>query len=273
METERRERRPYARLLSLLMTVLAACAWVAVLGPASAANAATTIVGQLAAGGQLQSDDSLVSPNRSFRLVMQTDGNLVEYGPRGPIWATYSSGTGARLVNQSDGNIVVYGPDVTWASGTAGQGPATLAVQDDGNVVAYGGRGAQWSTYTDGGRSKIAATGAIAFARQQLGKSYVYGHTGPNDYDCSGLTMMAYASVGVTLPRTSQQQSTRGVPVGRDALQPGDLVFYNSASHVGIYIGNGQIINALGSPNGKKYGVRIDNIDFPGAYYGARRVS
>ena len=271
MKTDPRERRRFARPVSLLMTVLGACAMVAVLGPAASANASTTILGQLAAGGQLGSGDSLVSPSGSFRLVMQTDGNLVDYGPQGPIWATYTSGAGARLVNQEDGNVVVYGPNFTWASGTDGQGPATLAMQDDGNVVAYGGQGAQWSTYTNGGRSRMAAMGAIAFARQQLGKPYVWSGTGPNAYDCSGLTMTAYASVGVPLLRTSQQQYTQGVPVSRDALQPGDLVFYNGASpaHVGIYIGNNQIIDALGS----KYGLRIDSINFPGTYTGARRVS
>ena len=270
MHTKLGERLPRRRFTALLMAVLGMFAMFGMLGPALA-NASTTLTSQLSADGQLGTGDSIISPSGAYRLVMQTDGNLVEYGPRGPIWATYTYGPGARLVNQSDGNVVIYGPNFVWASGTNGKGPANLTVQDDGNVVAYGANGAEWTTYTDGGRSKMAAMGAISFASKLIGKPYVFGAAGPNAFDCSGLTMQAYASVGVSLLRTSQQQYTQGVPVSRAALQPGDLVFYNGGSpgHVGIYIGNGKIIDALGS----KYGVRIDSIDFPGSYTGARRLS
>ncbi|MEE4541943.1 C40 family peptidase [Streptomyces sp. V4-01] len=87
----------------------------------------------------------------------------------------------------------------------------------------------------------------IAFLKSQLGKPYVYGATGPGSYDCSGLTQAAFASVGVTLPRTSQEQSTAGTPVSVSALQPGDLIFWGgegSAYHVGVFIGDGQYLDA-----------------------------
>jgi cell wall-associated NlpC family hydrolase len=87
----------------------------------------------------------------------------------------------------------------------------------------------------------------IAFLKSQLGKPYVYGATGPGAYDCSGLTQAAFSSVGVHLPRTSQEQSTVGAPVSLSALQAGDLIFWGgqgSAHHVGVYIGRGQYLDA-----------------------------
>ncbi|MFG1808687.1 C40 family peptidase [Streptomyces sp. NPDC049040] len=97
----------------------------------------------------------------------------------------------------------------------------------------------------------------IAFLKAQIGKPYVYGATGPDSYDCSGLTQVAYATVGINLPRTSQEQSTAGTPVSLGSLQAGDLVFWGgegSAYHVGVYIGGGQYLDAANpsSPVGIK---------------------
>ncbi len=89
------------------------------------------------------------------------------------------------------------------------------------------------------------AAEAIAFARAQLGKPYVWGATGPDSYDCSGLTQAAWAAAGVSLPRTTWDQIKVGTRVSISDLQPGDLVFYNSDnSHVAMYIGDGKIIQA-----------------------------
>jgi cell wall-associated NlpC family hydrolase len=85
---------------------------------------------------------------------------------------------------------------------------------------------------------------AVAYARAQLGKPYVYGATGPSSYDCSGLTMSAWRAAGVSIPRTSQAQWSGLARVPASAVQPGDLVIYNGAGHVAIYIGGGQIIEA-----------------------------
>ncbi len=88
----------------------------------------------------------------------------------------------------------------------------------------------------------------IAFARAQLGEPYVWGAAGPNAWDCSGLTMMAWRQAGVSLGHYtgSQWNQTSRVPLSQ--LQPGDLVFYGSSGpsshHVGLYIGNGQMIHA-----------------------------
>ena len=89
------------------------------------------------------------------------------------------------------------------------------------------------------------AAKAIAFARAQLGKPYVYGATGPNSYDCSGLTQASWAAAGVSIPRVAAAQYSYGTKVSASELQPGDLVFfYSGISHVGLYIGDGQMIHA-----------------------------
>jgi len=95
------------------------------------------------------------------------------------------------------------------------------------------------------------AGAAVSYAMSQVGDAYVYGAAGPSSYDCSGLTMMAWAQAGVSLPHSSSGQMGSGPSVSSDALQPGDLVFYYSpVSHVGIYIGNGQIVHAANPSTG-----------------------
>ena len=86
---------------------------------------------------------------------------------------------------------------------------------------------------------------ALAAAQTKIGSPYVWGATGPDAFDCSGLTSWAYKQAGVDIPRTSQEQAAQGTPVDINNLQPGDLVtFYSGATHVGIYAGNGQVLNA-----------------------------
>ena len=86
----------------------------------------------------------------------------------------------------------------------------------------------------------------VAYAKAQVGKTYVWGAAGPDSFDCSGLTMMAWQQAGVSLPHNSTAQYSSGPQISESELQPGDLVFYYTPiSHVGIYIGNGQIVSAL----------------------------
>jgi len=90
-----------------------------------------------------------------------------------------------------------------------------------------------------------AGVRALRAAAGQLGKAYQWGATGPSRFDCSGLTSFSFRQAGITLPRSSSQQARVGRPVAFDDLQPGDLVFfYNPVSHVGIYAGDGKMINA-----------------------------
>ncbi|MFE1290113.1 NlpC/P60 family protein [Streptomyces sp. NPDC058751] len=89
------------------------------------------------------------------------------------------------------------------------------------------------------------AAAAVAAARSALGRPYVWGSNGPGGFDCSGLMQWSYAHAGVGLPRTSQAQRYAGRQVPLSQARPGDLVTYRSdASHVGMYVGDGQVIHA-----------------------------
>ena len=98
--------------------------------------------------------------------------------------------------------------------------------------------------------SSGGASAAVAFARAQLGEPYVWGADGPDSWDCSGLTMGAWAAGGTYLPHYSVAQYEQSTPISPSSLQPGDLVFWGSSSspssifHVALYIGGGQIIHA-----------------------------
>lgn len=112
------------------------------------------------------------------------------------------------------------------------------------------------------------AAAAIRYAMAQVGKRYVYGAAGPSSYDCSGLTMRAWGAAGVGLPHSSRAQMGHGRRISQSELRPGDLVFYYSpVSHVGLYIGNGLIVNALNPGSG----VRVSGLhSMP--YSGAVRI-
>nr|WP_202559912.1 C40 family peptidase [Streptomyces sp. SID5914] len=109
------------------------------------------------------------------------------------------------------------------------------------------------------------AAAAVAYAYQKLGSPYVWGATGPNAFDCSGLTQAAYRAAGVSLPRTTYAQIDAGRRVPRSELLPGDLVFfYSGISHVGIYVGNGQMIHAP-NPSAPVRVAPVDEMPFAGA--------
>jgi cell wall-associated NlpC family hydrolase len=111
------------------------------------------------------------------------------------------------------------------------------------------------------------AAAAVGYAMAQVGDAYVYGAAGPSAFDCSGLTMMAWAQAGVGLPHSSSAQYGSGPHVAAGDLRPGDLVFYYSPiSHVGMYIGNGLIVHAA-NPGA---GVRVADL-YSMPYVGAVR--
>ena len=119
----------------------------------------------------------------------------------------------------------------------------------------------------------------LNFASQQLGKPYVWGAQGPNSFDCSGLTYYVYKNAaGITLPRTSVEQSKYGTTVSKSNLKAGDLIFFDTSgpndggvSHVGIYVGNGQMIHASSSQK-KIVKVSVETSYWNNAYVRAKRV-
>ncbi|MFI1162306.1 NlpC/P60 family protein [Streptomyces sp. NPDC020801] len=109
------------------------------------------------------------------------------------------------------------------------------------------------------------AAAAVAYAYDKLGSPYVWGATGPDAFDCSGLVQAAYRSAGISLPRTTYSQIDAGRRVSRSELLPGDLVFfYSGISHVGIYVGNGRMIHAP-NPSAPVRLAPIDEMPFAGA--------
>ncbi|MCH0570735.1 C40 family peptidase [Streptomyces sp. MUM 136J] len=145
-----------------------------------------------------------------------------------------------------------------FGQGSSGQGRASRAGSAErGDLTAPGAGG------TAAPSSRAAA--AVSYAYSKLGSPYVWGATGPNAFDCSGLVQAAYRSAGVSLPRTTYAQIDAGRRVARSELRPGDLVFfYSGISHVGLYIGNGQMIHAP-NPSAPVRVAPIDQMPFAGA--------
>ena len=118
--------------------------------------------------------------------------------------------------------------------------------------------------------SSSAAQAAVDTAMAQRGKPYVWAAAGPGSFDCSGLVQYAFRAAGVGLPHSSAAQAGMGQAVSRSQLQPGDLVFfYSPISHVGIYIGNGQMVHAPTSGDV----VKVASIDAVGAITAIRRIA
>jgi peptidoglycan DL-endopeptidase CwlO len=124
-------------------------------------------------------------------------------------------------------------------------------------------KASQDSRSTPTGSSKAAK--ALAYAKAQLGEPYARSGAGPSSWDCSGLTMMAWGSVGVNLPHSSRQQYSRGQAVSKSNLQPGDLVFfYSDIHHVALYAGNGQVIHAPRPGKSVEY-IKMSYMPYAGA--------
>jgi peptidoglycan DL-endopeptidase CwlO len=138
--------------------------------------------------------------------------------------------------------------------------PSVDVVPSDGSIPvappADAGRGAQ----------------VVSIAMQYLGTPYVWGAASPSSgFDCSGLTMYVFAQVGVSLPHYAAAQYGMGVPVSRDQLQPGDLVFFHGLGHMGMYIGGGQFIHAPHTGDVVKISSLSDGY-YTANWVGARRV-
>jgi peptidoglycan DL-endopeptidase CwlO len=127
------------------------------------------------------------------------------------------------------------------------------------------------ATKSSGDSTRSSVTGsskgakALAYAKAQLGEPYARSGAGPSSWDCSGLTMMAWGSVGVSLPHSSRQQYNRGQPVAKSDLQLGDLVFfYSDIHHVGLYAGNGRVIHAPRPGKSVEY-IKMSYMPYAGA--------
>ena len=200
--------------------------------------------------------------------LVQSDGSTlnVRSGPA----TTYD-----KVASLSDGAVVtIVGIDSGWYKVTT-SGGTTGYVSSDYMVTCKDSAGSR------GDGTAVAASSGLGqqvadYVLQFLGTPYVYGGNGPSCFDCSGFTSYVYRHFGYTLNRTASTQLSNGVSVSKSELQPGDLVFFKyntskAASHVGIYIGNGQFVHA--STN--TYTVKTDTLTsghYANVYVGARRI-
>lgn len=235
--------------------------------------------------------------SNGFAAVPDTDGGKLDGDPHwdravGPMqflpstWRVYGV--------DADGDGVANPEDIRDATAAAGEYLCAggLDLDDPTQLAAavYSYNHADWyvsavltvadryaaaGPLTAGAPDQAVVQAALTFAYQRLGVDYQWGGTGPR-YDCSGLTQAAYRAAGISIPRTSEQQWSSLPAVADSDLQPGDLVFFNPGEfvpglpgHVGIYIGNGQMVDA---PRTGAV-VRIEPIAGFGTYLGARRPS
>ena len=263
-------------------TIAAVLAVVPTVTSHAAAGSDRLYPGQTLGGGQQLASGA-------YKLVMQGDGNLVEYGPSGVYWSSNTARTGGSwAVMQSDGNFVIYtaGNVPVWSSGTARVtgGGGHIVLQSDGNVVVYAGPNvsapgvAVWVSSEDKVREA-----ALAAARSQLGVPYVWAGMTPRgpgvtgQFDCSGLTAWSYSTVGIYLPHKSTDQYGYGRSVATDQLIPGDLIFYSNTTaasgihHVAMYSG----LNNAGQPmmvEALQTGTPVHEVGLRAGYLGIRRI-
>ncbi len=128
----------------------------------------------------------------------------------------------------------------------AQQGGGQQAVRQGGATRSSGGGGSAAPAYVASAAPYTGSNAAIAAAMSKLGTPYLWGGTGNGGYDCSGLVMTAFSAAGKSLPRVASAQYAATQRIGANQAQAGDLVFWGGASahHVGIYVGNGQVLHA-----------------------------
>ncbi|MEU8438134.1 C40 family peptidase [Streptomyces sp. NPDC029216] len=175
------------------------------------------------------------------RLRAQADGTLKEVRARRDELARQKAVVEEKLTGAQRLLARLSAEERAAYEAEHGGGTVTPAGRPGTAKAPAGQPGSPAPAPADGSR----AARAVAFAYTAIGKPYVWGATGPGSYDCSGLTQAAWRAAGVSLPRTTYTQINAGRRISRDQLAPGDLVFfYSGVTHVGLYVGGGQMIHA-----------------------------
>ncbi|WP_030823272.1 C40 family peptidase [Streptomyces hygroscopicus] len=170
--------------------------------------------------------------------ALGTAGAAASQGAAGSPAAPTDSGNGT-----GSGTGTAPAPGATTAPGSGQDAPAAPVPTPEATGPAP--RPPRQSPGRPGTASADAGRRALAYALNQIGKPYVWGAEGPDSFDCSGLTSTAWAHAGRIIPRTSQEQWRQLPRVPISQLRPGDLViYYKGASHVAMYAGNGQVVQA-----------------------------
>lgn len=197
---------------------------------------------------------------RADAVVAQTELKAAE-GSSKKVYAEMAGRRSSILKDEAEMQALLKGVEAEIAALQA-EANARRAAAARAHRGTGGGTGWNW-----GNPTKAPRSGVVPIALKYLGYRYVWGASGPRTFDCSGFTMFVYAQVGVRLPHHSGSQIGVGQRVSRANLKPGDLVFFGSPiHHVGIYIGNGNMVH---SPHSGDV-VSIDPIDGRG-FSGASR--
>ena len=180
----------------------------------------------------------------------------------------------ARVTTKGDTLRVRQGPGTNYGwyqilcNGRTGYVSAQYAKVEDSDQVSK-------PDPDDNAAANPEGNSIVSAALQYVGYPYVYGTAGPETFDCSGFTSYIYKQFGVTLNRSSKDQVNNGVAVSKSNLQQGDLVFFSTngvyPTHVGIYIGDGNIVHASTA----KDGVKISSLNtsyYTTNYFAARRI-
>lgn len=248
---------------------------------ATAAKGDNVVVLEDAGNGWYKVDFQTVEGymSASYLTVAQTADVTIGYGlvKTGGSSLNVRSGPGTgydKLFSLNDGAVVtITGISSGWYK--ISYNGKTGYVSSDYMVTCKDSAGSRGDASAAPASSSLGQQ-VVDYAKQFLGKPYVYGASGPNSFDCSGFTTYVYKHFGYTLNRTATGQLSNGTAVSKSELRPGDLVFFKSGgskpvSHVGIYVGNGQFIHA--STN--TYSIRYDSLTsgyFSNTYVYARRI-
>jgi cell wall-associated NlpC family hydrolase len=209
--------------------------------------------------------DRLASVKRDIRQIIQQR----EAAERAAAAARAAAARAAQQAAAAE-DTSSADPGIGGSSGSGG---------DSGSSGGGGGGGGDGGGSSGGGGGGSDApinpppssggSSVVAAALSQLGVPYRWGGSSPGEgFDCSGLTMWAYAQAGVSLPHNAAAQHSMGTPIDRSNLQPGDLVFFNGDSHMGMYIGGGQFVHAPHTGDV----VKISGLDGYSGYNGAVRI-
>ena len=232
-----RLRSRHKRAASACRALVATCF---VLAACLAGTAQASAPSSLSAGQQLRAGQYLLSPNGRYDLVMQTDGNLVEYNGAGqPLWATNKLGTGNWAVMQSDGNLVVYtaSGQPLWSSNTYGFNGSTLVLQDDSNLVIYQAHPI-WDRYSGYGGERLQPGWTLTTGQYLLSPNHQYRllmQSDGNLVEYNSANQPVWATYTFGQGNFAEMQSSDGNFV---VYTPSDHPLWNSATrgHAGAYL-------------------------------------
>ena len=225
--------------LGLAVAGFAAAATIA---PASAAP--TTYSGDLPASWAGLDNAAAAAAGWNFSWTLDANGNATYTYGNGPVAASSAPAVAAPAASSAPAASATSSASADSApaasSASTSSAPAASAASNDVSTQSVGSSASS--------SASASTSGVTGTATSYQGAGYVWGGTTPSGWDCSGFVQYVYAQNGIDLPRTAAAQGAAGTPTSNP--QPGDLVIQNGGSHVGIYLGNGQMISALNPSQG-----------------------